>query len=197
MPSLIEVNPGKRRGHRTITSAVAAASPGDEVSVAPGIYTEPVVLDRPVHLTASPGTVTIEARNALSLHLLPAAAGATVSGLRLLGQDGYATVKVEAPATRLDGCVIEASSVEAMWAIGPGQVELEGCQLSSALGAAAIVHGAMAVLRACELSAPGGVGMTVTRAQVSVDGCRFVGIGRNALNLETGGAGCGAALHLP
>ena len=186
MPGRIEVDPEKRRGHRTLASAVQAASPGDEIHVAPGIYTESVVLDRPVRLLAVPGTVTVEARGAFSLHLLPAAAGSIVSGLRLMGQESNSTVKVEAAASRFDHCAIEAAKVEGLWAVGPGQVELESCQVSSALSHAVIVRGALAVLRSCELSTPAGSGLWATDAEVSLDGCRFAGTGLNALYLETG-----------
>ncbi|MGI8754841.1 MAG: right-handed parallel beta-helix repeat-containing protein [Acidimicrobiales bacterium] len=186
MARRIEVDPEKRREHRTLAAAVGAASPGDEIHVAPGIYAESVVLDRPVHLMAAPGTVTIEARDAFTLHLLPAAAGSTVSGLHLLGQDSHSTVKIEAPASRLVDCVVEASKVEGLWAVDAGQVDLKRCQLSSALTAAVNIRGALAVLRSCDLSAPGGAGLAVNSAQISVDGCSFAGIGTNALYLESG-----------
>lgn len=186
MPRRIEVDPEKRRGHRTLTSAVAAASPGDEIHVVPGIYTGPVVLDRPVRLTAAPGTVTVEARDAFSLHLLPAAAGSTISGLRLMGREGNSTVKVEAAASRFEDCAIEAAKVEGLWVADPGQVELESCRVSSALTRAIIVSGALAVLRSCELSAPAGSGLWVSNAEICLDHCTFVGVGLNGLYLETG-----------
>lgn len=160
--------------------------PGAEIRIAPGVYTEAVVLSRRVRLTAAPGTVTIAARNAFSLHLLPSAAGSMVSGLNFLGQDGHDTVKVEAPNCRFDDCQIGSSRVEALWAVSPAQVELERCRISSELNAAVNVSGAPAMLRSCELSAPGASILIASSAQLFLDDCRFVGIGGNALYLETG-----------
>jgi AAA+ superfamily predicted ATPase len=169
-----------------LVSAVAAASANDEIHIAPGIYSEPVVLDRPVRLTAAPGTVTIEARGAFSLHVLPSATGSSVSGVRFQAQDDHATVKVEAPACRFADCVIEASKVTGLWLVGIAEVSMEGCRISSAMGVAINVEGSQAMLASCELSAPGAVGISVSGAQLALDRCSFSGVGRNALHLVTG-----------
>ena len=133
------------------------------------------MLDRPLRLTAAPGTVTAEVRITFSLHLLTAAAGSTITGLHLRGQDGHATVKVEAPTCRFVECRIEASKVEGVWAVGPGRMDLEACRVSSALNIAVNVRGGLAVLRSCELSAPASVALAANSAQVSLTGAASSG----------------------
>ncbi|HVB46091.1 MAG TPA: hypothetical protein VNF47_25755 [Streptosporangiaceae bacterium] len=74
--------------HRTIKAAVAAAEPGTRIMVRPGIYREPLVLDRPVELLADGPVddVVVEATDGSCL--LMQADYAVVRGFTLRGRAG-------------------------------------------------------------------------------------------------------------
>ncbi|MGW1725713.1 right-handed parallel beta-helix repeat-containing protein [Streptomyces sp. NPDC002306] len=131
---------GGRGAYRTIGEAVRAASPGDLVVIAPGTWTEALVLDRAVVLTAEQG------RGSVVLAAPPGEVPAvTVTGpdcalhnLTVWGADpGVPAVTVESGAGLvLEECTIESGRVQAR---GPDDEEsgttavvLRRCRLEGA-----------------------------------------------------------------
>ncbi len=115
--NVLTVGPGA--DHATIGSAVAAAMSGDTIEVTAGQFAESVILDKPLTVLGandgnSAGTMS-DVRGAETtleggFHLLPAAAGSTISGFRIvhgLDDSGVRTgVKIEAPDVTLRDTIV-------------------------------------------------------------------------------------------
>jgi nitrous oxidase accessory protein len=109
-PALLRVSPAGP--YTSVRAAVAAARPGDTVSVSPGIYREgPVVLDRPLVLLGEPGAVLDgEGRHGL---LVVEADSVTVRGLTL--RDTGITFTDDRAAIRVEKarfCTVEGNRIE-------------------------------------------------------------------------------------
>ncbi|MGW2840728.1 right-handed parallel beta-helix repeat-containing protein [Streptomyces sp. NPDC001493] len=74
-------------GHRTIASALAAAPAGAVITIAPGVYTESLRLERRVLLEPEYGSGTVHLRSAGGPVLDVTAPGCEVYGLELRGSD--------------------------------------------------------------------------------------------------------------
>ncbi|WP_327269242.1 right-handed parallel beta-helix repeat-containing protein [Streptomyces sp. NBC_01218] len=74
-------------GHRTIASALAAAPAGAVITIAPGVYTESLRLERRVVLEPEGGTGTVHLRSPGGPVLDVTAPGCEVHGLELRGSD--------------------------------------------------------------------------------------------------------------
>lgn len=103
----VTVGPGQ--AFATITEALHAAAPGDRIVIAPGVYREKVVIDRPVTLEGVKGggevqivgdekgnVVTIQAENVTLRHLIIEG-----SGKNYLDKD--AAILVEGNGARIEG----------------------------------------------------------------------------------------------
>jgi nitrous oxidase accessory protein NosD len=99
---------------RTIAAAVRVAPEGTTISIAPGVYQENLVLDRPVNLIAERGvgTVTLLASHGTALRL--SADSGEVRGLRIQGARGRAAVVADAGAMTLRDCDISGGHVEVL-----------------------------------------------------------------------------------
>jgi nitrous oxidase accessory protein len=103
-----EVGPG--RPHPTIASALEAASPGDEILVAQGVYHEHLVLDIPIRIQGEPGAILDGDERGTVVRVTSGPSvvrGLTIraSGDSLLGED--AAIRVDGA----EGSVIEQNRI--------------------------------------------------------------------------------------
>ncbi|MFC1421185.1 right-handed parallel beta-helix repeat-containing protein [Streptacidiphilus cavernicola] len=197
--------------YATMAEALAAAEPGDTVTIGPGVYRENVLLDKPLTVRAAdgPGTVRIEPAAGTALTLL---ASATVGGLVLEGQDGSApAVLIAAGQGELTDCRISTRSsvgIEVRGGAGPYAVRrctvdnpgglgiriadaaaalFEECEVLSAAQAGVVVRtGATARLERCRVHHATGAGLVLTGEGSAVDavGCEFYEINGNGVQAE-------------
>lgn len=151
-------------GFATIAEALRAGPDGAAVSIAPGRYPEPLVLDRDVYLSAEdgPGTVWLAGDGPVIVR-----AAVSLRGIGLLG----------------------ANPAEAVLAVVDGVVDLTDCAF---VGGRVEIAGGMAHLRTCRLSGASLAGLHVLGAGVAslencvieaVDGTGIVAAGTAALEL--------------
>ncbi|MCF3964781.1 right-handed parallel beta-helix repeat-containing protein, partial [Streptomyces fuscigenes] len=200
---------GDRPGaHRSIAQALADATDGALITVAPGRYDEALHITRPVSLVA-------EGRSGVEIH---ASAGSAVvvdaevqlSGLVLSGTDPEAPVlDVRHGQAALDGCSLSGGAWAAVLAWQDGVLALRGCRVTNAQGAGVVVTsgggnvlegseivevGSSAVVvaeqgrltvRECVLTNARGNGVCVNgRATAVVESTRIDGSGKPALAVE-------------
>lgn len=136
---MITVSPGAPGCHRTIREAVAAAPDGGVISIAPGRYTENLVLTRPVTLAAEDGpqTVEITCDNASPVVV---AATVTLHGVDVRGGDP------EQPAVIIGGgtlsmveCALDATAWAAVYAYEHGSLAMRACTVTNATGAGVVI----------------------------------------------------------
>lgn len=105
--------------YSTIGAAVAAASPGAKVVVCSGVYTEDVVITKPLTLVGQDATI-----NATGL------GGAPIGSI--LGQAPYNGVTIESSNVTVEGFTVEGAEGEGILAINPDPVAgpvVQGMQL--------------------------------------------------------------------
>ncbi|MBO4238919.1 MULTISPECIES: right-handed parallel beta-helix repeat-containing protein [Pseudonocardia] len=143
MSAALAVSPMGGSGHRSLAEAVAAAPEGAVVSVAPGTYTEPLVLRRAITITAEegPGTVRIAPREGVAVVLAgPPSATAQLSGITVQGAPGVvAAVLVTSGALRLTECTVAGAGWSAVLARDDGAVHAGDCTLTAPAGAGVVV----------------------------------------------------------
>ena len=196
--------------YTTMAEALAAAEPGDTVTIGPGVFRENVVLDKALTVRAAegPGTVRIEPSAGTALTLL---ATATVEGLVLEGQDGSApAVLIAAGEGELTDCRITtrssvgievrggtAPTVRRCTVDNPGGLGIrvadgaaalfEECEVLAAGQAGVVVRaGATARLERCRVHHANGAGLVLTGEGSGVDavGCEFYEINGNGVQAE-------------
>ncbi len=149
--AVLAVSPTDAGCYRTIGDAVAAAGAGDVISIQPGTYTESVVLDRDVTLSAAGtrGRVWIDGRAGPAILLV--ADAATVSGIAVRHADpDTPAVDVRGGRLRLDECTVEAESASALYVRAGAAVVARACVLSNTAGAGAVfIDGAGGDLEGC------------------------------------------------
>jgi Holliday junction resolvasome RuvABC ATP-dependent DNA helicase subunit/nitrous oxidase accessory protein NosD len=155
---------GARAG---IAAAVAAAPGGATVTIAPGTYTENVVLERSVTIAAEEGPGTV----------------------RLVAREGVALGVVEGSVT-LSGITVEAADPEApaVLVVG-GRLAMAECEVAGgSWGAVHVRDAGTAILTATTITNPAGAGVVVTAAtDTTLDACRFEGLGSSAVVLAEDG----------
>ncbi len=170
--------------HRTISAAVRAAQPGAVVSIQPGLYTESVVLDRDVSLTAEQGAGTVRIFAARGPVLTVRQGAVSVEGITL------ASGSPDTPATAVHG----------------GRAEFEGCEITG--GRAEFDGDSEGLLSGCTVELPGAVGIRLLGSgkrdlrHVTVTGAEMTAVlveDRCAVTAEglriVGGAGDGLILR--
>ncbi|UGQ09727.1 right-handed parallel beta-helix repeat-containing protein [Yinghuangia sp. ASG 101] len=153
--------------YSSIGQALAAAAPGDSVTVAAGTYVEDVTVSVPVTLTCAdgPGTVVVEAADGVALTIL---ADAAVHGLTVEGGAGVLSTGVV-----IDGC---SPIIEELTVRGASVVALE------------LRGGADPVVRRCRVGNPQGIGIGVTGlARGAFEDCDITGTGREGVDVRDGG----------
>lgn len=143
MSAALAVSPMGGTGHRSLADAVAAAPEGAVISVAPGTYTEPLVLRQAVTILAEegPGTVRIAPREGVAVVLAgPPSATAQLSGITVAGAEGVvAAVLVTSGALQLSECAVTGAGWSAVLARDDGALHARDCTLTAPTGAGVVV----------------------------------------------------------
>ncbi|MBQ1082304.1 MULTISPECIES: right-handed parallel beta-helix repeat-containing protein [unclassified Nocardiopsis] len=162
------VDPTGGAEFRTIGEALAGASDGAVLSLAPGRYDEQLVLSRVVTLMAAEGPGTVEILCSSGTAVTSVAEAVKLTGLVLRGRDS------EAP-------VVDAAA---------GQVELADCEVEGAAWAAVLARGEGALaLRGCTVRCSAGAGIVVTSPQTSViEDCVIEDVGTSGVVINDKGA---------
>jgi SpoVK/Ycf46/Vps4 family AAA+-type ATPase len=210
--SILTVSPTGTGCYRTIGDAIAAAGNGDVISIQPGNYTESVVLDREVSLSAATaaGGVRIESRTGPAI--LVVADVSTISGVTVRHADAESpAIDVRTGRLRLDECIVEAASAAAMCVRGGAAADARNCVFSNPEGAGVVaVDGAEGTFETCTFKQvrtaaivvrnganPQFVDCTIAdvegngllaaeQARGTVENCRIERAGNPAMVIETG-----------
>ncbi|MEU3186047.1 right-handed parallel beta-helix repeat-containing protein [Streptomyces sp. NPDC006923] len=154
---------GGRGTFRRIGDAVRAAAPGDLVAVAPGTYTETVLLDRAVVLVAEggPGSVTLTAPPGGGPALTATGPDCAVRGVTVRGADpAEPVVTVSAGAGLvLEDCAVVSGRVQARGADGEPAEEQEEHEEHEEHDEPAGVAVTAVLLRRCRLEGARGAGL--------------------------------------
>ncbi|MFI6022882.1 right-handed parallel beta-helix repeat-containing protein [Streptomyces sp. NPDC051287] len=204
------VSPDRPGAHRTIAGALAEATEGALVTVAPGRYEENLDITRAVTLAAESGTGTVRVHAATGSTVVVEADAVQLSGLVLSGADQEAPVlDLRRGQSALDGCVIEGAAWTAVLAWNEGVLAARGCRVVNPNGAGVVVtsrggnvledteisepgssavvvaeHGRLDV-RDCRLDRPGGNGVCVNgTATATVESTRITGSAKPAVAVE-------------
>ncbi|MFF2080704.1 right-handed parallel beta-helix repeat-containing protein [Kitasatospora sp. NPDC058162] len=162
----------------TLAEALAAAEPGDTVTVRPGTFRENLLLDKPVTIVPAqgPGTVRIEPASGVAITVT---AAATVRDLVVEGGDSSApaVLVTGAQATpAFSGCRIETRSATGVEISGGARPTLRGCVVANpgGLGLRLRGEGTAAAFEDCEVAAAGQAGLAVLGgATAALDRCRI------------------------
>ncbi|MBV2156025.1 right-handed parallel beta-helix repeat-containing protein [Kitasatospora sp. SUK 42] len=161
----------------TLAEALAAAEPGDTVTVRPGTFRENVLLDKPVTIVPAqgPGTVRIEPASGVAITVT---AAATVRDLVVEGGDtSTPAVLITGPqaAPAFSGCRIETRSATGVEVADGARPTLRGCVIANpaGLGLRLRGEGTAAAFEDCEVAAAGQAGLAVLGgATAALDRCR-------------------------
>ncbi|MFJ7279706.1 right-handed parallel beta-helix repeat-containing protein [Kitasatospora sp. NPDC098663] len=161
----------------TLAEALAAAEPGDTVTVRPGTFRENVLLDKPVTIVPAqgPGTVRIDPPSGVALTVT---ADATVRDLVVEGGDSSTpAVLITGPqiAPSLSGCRIETRSATGIEITDGARPTLRGCVVANPAGLGLRLRGpgTAAALEDCEVAAAGQAGLAVLGgATAALDRCK-------------------------
>ena len=160
------VSPEGDGDFRGLDEAVISAPAGATVRVLPGVYTEPILLDRPITIEGAgdPGTVVIETRGTPCLVMRTGQA--LVRGLKLVSR-----------ADMTPGPVASFRKHPAV-EIGQGELTLESCEISCASTVCVAIHGpgTRPTLRDCRIhdGKAGGV-LFEDRAGGIIERCEVLG----------------------
>ena len=151
------VDPGDPAAFHEIDDAVAAAEDGDRIIVRPGTYRRPVTVDRAVHIEGDGPIAAIRLEPVGGEALGIAASGASIEGLTIrpaeAGNDGasWSAVAVHDAAVTIEGCDLTSHLGATVWVGGPSsRVVLLGCTLSGgSQNAVWVVEEGRAELAAC------------------------------------------------
>ncbi len=115
-------DPYHRGDFTTISEAIKAAAPGDCILVRPGLYTEPLVIDKPLEILGDGPVADVQ------VHVRDANA-----------------VAFQASIGRIANLTIRQVGGQGEWFgvdITQGRLELEGCDITSQAGSCVAIHGA-------------------------------------------------------
>lgn len=168
---VVRVARGQRRAHATIGAAVRAQTPGQSVVVAPGNYSEDLVIDRDVTVVAEagPGSVRLTGQ-------VVAVGNIRLSGLVIQGNSR------EKPAVTITGGDVQFTDCEILdgrfSADGSATVSLRSCRLRTAIAAGVQLAGSSVTeLVDCVVAETDGTGILAEgSAQVDLTGCRLEGV---------------------
>ncbi|MDT0464430.1 right-handed parallel beta-helix repeat-containing protein [Streptomyces gibsoniae] len=204
------VSPDRPGAYRAIAEALADATDGALITVAPGRYDETLYITRAVTLAAEGTGGTVEISSASGSTVVLEAEAVQLTGLKLCGTDREAPVlDVRRGQAALDGCQISGEAWAAVLAWQDGVVALRDCHITNAQGAGIVVtsgggnvversriqevgssavvvaeHGRL-TLRECQLERARGNGVCVNgQATAVVEATRISGSGKPALAVE-------------
>ena len=115
------VDPFHRGDFTTISEAVKTARPGDRILIRPGLYTESLVIDKPLEILGDGPAADIQVH----------------------ARDAHVVV-FRANISRIANLTLRQAGGEGTWYgvdIGQGRLELEGCDITSHSGACVAIHG--------------------------------------------------------
>ena len=170
--------------HRSIAQALAEATDGALITVAPGRYDEALHITRPVSLVAER-----QDAGGVEIH---SAAGSTVvvdaevqlSGIALAGTDREAPVlEVRNGQAALDSCLLSGEAWAAVLAWQNGVLALRRCRVTNAHGAGVVItSGGANVLEDSEIAEVGSSGVVVAeQGHLTVNACVVRSAGGNGV----------------
>jgi len=197
-PRDLLVDPSDPTAFAEIDDAVAAAEDGDRIAVRPGTYRRPVIVDRAVAICGDGPLADIRLEPIGGEALGIAASGARIEGITVrpaeIGNDGaaWSAVAVHDVAVTLEGCDLSTHLGATVWVGGPAaRAVLAGCTIGGgSQNPVWVVQEGRAELAGCRVSGHRWP-MTVMgqHASLSVTDCEIVD------NLDGGlVAGSGALL---
>ncbi|WP_422771303.1 right-handed parallel beta-helix repeat-containing protein [Plantactinospora sp. WMMC1484] len=152
---VVRVAPGERGAAQSIAAGLRAASEGQTVLVAPGLYHEQLLVDSPVRLRAErgPGSVSLVPRTSLRI-----TAGATLTDLTLAGTDpAEPLLRIEDGSAELVRCVLQGGRIETT---GESRPVLRDCRLTGArLAGLYATGGTVVLLERCVVTDVDGIGV--------------------------------------
>ncbi|GAA1907502.1 right-handed parallel beta-helix repeat-containing protein [Streptomyces sodiiphilus] len=162
--------------YSTVGEALAVATDGDTLTLAPGIYRENVVIEQGVVLRGPGGSADGPARIAPPDGVpLTVRGSATVRDVRLEGQDSTApAVLIEGGTPELSGLDVHTSSASGFEVRGGARPTVRGCTVDNPAGQGiAVAGGAGALFEDCEVTASGRPGIAVSGpAHLRLERCR-------------------------
>lgn len=161
----------------TLTEALAAAEPGDTVTVQSGTFRENVVVDKAVTIVPAqgPGTVRIDPPGGVPLTVT---ASATVLDLVIEGSDRSSPAVLVSgadAAPSFTGCRVETRSAAGVEVTDGARPTLKGCVVANpdGLGLRLRGPGTAAAFEDCEVSEAGQAGLAVLGgATAALERCR-------------------------
>ena len=158
-PRELVVDPSDAAAFTEIDDAVAVAEDGDRIVVRPGTYRRPVVIDRAVAIRGEGDVESVLLEPVGGEALGVAASGATVTGLSIrparAGNDGadHSAVAVRDAAVTIEGCLLTSHLGATVWVGGPAsRAVLLGCTLTGgAQNAVWVVEEGRAEMAACRV----------------------------------------------
>ncbi|HEY3505735.1 MAG TPA: right-handed parallel beta-helix repeat-containing protein [Actinocatenispora sp.] len=189
--------------HRTITTALRAASNGSVISVGPGVYHETVLVDRDVTIVADREHGAVELVSSDGPALVSRGGEVTVHGLVVRGDGAGAAVQTGAGRLTMVDCEVTDGGLEADgWATpvvegcrlrgagvrvsGDADVTLVGCAVEDVDGDAVVVgQSARAGLRDTTVLRPSGRGVVLAdRAVAELVDCTVAHTGGVGVHAE-------------
>ncbi len=148
-------------GYRRIADAVADAPEGALIVVAPGRYSENLVLSKPVTITAEQGIGTVTVQSVSGVAVAVETTFAALSGLVVVStdQENPAVVVVQGQLG-LTECSVEGAGWSSVFASGDGTVLMRDCTVRNKIGAGVVV---------------------TARDNSALESCRFEGLGTSAV----------------
>jgi parallel beta-helix repeat protein len=126
--SAADLTVGAQGRFSTIQQAVDAAKPGDTVRVAPGTYTENVVVNKQLTITAISGRPTVQAADPSKDVFLLSSPGVRIDGLTITG--GASGVEIQGVSKCVVTNVIAQDNVRAVYLANSTQNEISNSNLA-------------------------------------------------------------------
>jgi parallel beta-helix repeat protein len=108
-----DITVGAEGQYKTIQQAVDAAKPGDTVSVAPGTYTENVVVNKPLTITAASARPTVQAADPSKDVFMLSSPGVRIDGLTITG--GASGVQIQSTSKCVVTNIVARDNVRAVY----------------------------------------------------------------------------------
>lgn len=129
----------------SISDAIMAAAPGQRITVAPGLYTECLVLDKPIEIAGEGGQGQVIVQSGNGSSIVMATTTATVHGLTLrctAGQHGVDVCGIDIPqgALVLNECDITSDTSVGVRICEAGNPTITGCTIHDCDGPGIMVH---------------------------------------------------------
>ncbi|MFC9249897.1 right-handed parallel beta-helix repeat-containing protein [Amycolatopsis thailandensis] len=166
--NVITVTQTPGHGYRRIADAVAGAPDGALIMVAPGRYSENLVLSKPVTITAENGIGTVTLSAGSGVVVAVDTTSAALSGIAIVSTDEESpAVFVAQGQLGLTECTVDAVAWSAVFAAEAGTVLMRDCTVHNKVGAGVVV---------------------TARNGSALESCRFEGIGTSAVVVADDGA---------